>query len=78
MTPASGHSHDSQYIVFTQEGGSIMVGNRYWMPPPRQFQSMFQESISNQTAMLHPVVKIQGGRGGPDSGPMSSLKKPLF
>ena len=23
--------------------GSIMVGNRYWMPPPRQFQPMFQE-----------------------------------
>ena len=26
-----------QYIV-----GSIMVGHRYWMPPPRQFQPMFQ------------------------------------
>ena len=24
-------------------GGSIMVGNTYWMPPPRQFQPMFQE-----------------------------------
>ena len=23
-------------------GGSIMVGHRYWMPPPRQFQPMFQ------------------------------------
>ena len=22
--------------------GSIMVGHRYWMPPPRQFQPMFQ------------------------------------
>ena len=32
--------------------GSIMVGNRYWMPPPRQFQPMFQVSSSNQTAML--------------------------
>ena len=39
--------------------GSIMVGNRYWMPPPRQFQPMFQVSISNPTAMLHPVVMIQ-------------------
>ena len=39
--------------------GSIMVGNRYWMPPPRQFQPMLQVSTSNQTAMLHPVAKIQ-------------------
>ena len=28
--------------------GSIMVGHRYWMPPPRQFQPMFQVSISTQ------------------------------
>ena len=40
-------------------GGSIMVGNRYWMPPPRQFQPMFQVSLSNQTVVLHPVPKIQ-------------------
>ena len=39
--------------------GSIMVGNRSWMPPPRQFQPMFQVSSSNQTAMLHQVAKIQ-------------------
>ena len=26
----------------TKGGGSIMVGHRYWMPPPRQFQPMFQ------------------------------------
>ena len=25
-----------------------MVGHRYWMPPPSQFQPMFQVSISNQ------------------------------
>ena len=36
-----------------------MVGNRYWMPPPRQLQPMFQVSTSNQTAMLRPVAKIQ-------------------
>ena len=28
--------------------GSIMVGHRYWMPPLRQFQPMFQVSISNR------------------------------
>ena len=27
---------------------SIMVGHRYWMPPPRHFQPMFQAFISNQ------------------------------
>ena len=36
-----------------------MVGNRYWMPLPRQFQPMFQVSSSNQIAMLHPIAKIQ-------------------
>ena len=36
-----------------------MVGNGYWMPPPRQFQPTFQVSISNQTAVLHPVVMIR-------------------
>ena len=28
-------------------GGSIMVGNRYWMPPPRQCQPMFQVSANS-------------------------------
>ena len=36
-----------------------MVGHRYWMPPPRQFQPMFQVSIEQSTAMLHPVGMIQ-------------------
>ena len=28
--------------------GSIMVGHRYRLPPPRQFQPMFQVFMSNQ------------------------------
>ena len=39
-------------------GGSFMVGNRYWMPPPRQFQPMFQVSANNH----------MGGGGGGDWG----------
>ena len=29
-------------LLSPRPGGSIMVGHRYWMPPPRQFQPMFQ------------------------------------
>ena len=46
-------------LVCLGHAGSIMVGNRYWMPPPRQFQPMFQVSAHNQTAMLHSVAKVQ-------------------
>ena len=41
--------------------GSIMVGNRYWMPPPRQFQPMFQMSSRQSMKLLcyNPQAKIQ-------------------
>ena len=53
-----------------------MVGNRYWMPPPRQFQPMFQVSISNPTAML--VLKTGGGSKSPhDVQFLSSPHPPL-
>ena len=37
---ATQSSISSSYFI--ELGGSIMVGHRYWMPPPRQFQPMFQ------------------------------------
>ena len=39
---------------------SIMVGNRYWMPPPRQFQPMFQSALQAiQLLGYNPEAKIQ-------------------
>ena len=44
--------------------GSIMVGHRYWMPPPRQFLPMFQVFISNQLlCYIQSGVCVGGGAG---------------
>ena len=37
-----------------------MVGNRYWMPPPRQFQPTFQSAIQAiQLLCYNAEAKIQ-------------------
>ena len=52
-----------------------MVGHRYWMPPPRQFQPMFQVFISNQ--LLCYIKSLCGGeRGG--GGGMKSRRGTKF
>ena len=38
-----------------------MVGNRYWMPLPRQFQPMFQEP--EEPSAPPPPKRLQGGWG---------------
>ena len=44
----AGQRHACVLFFGLRHLGSIMVGHRYWMPPPRQFQPMFQVSISKQ------------------------------
>ena len=38
--------------------GSIIVGHRYWMPPPRQFQPMFQV-LSTINIRNSPFLKVK-------------------
>ena len=63
MHPGSANpnsAHNGTLISGLNHRGSIMVGNRYWMPPPRQFQPMFQEfsTQSNRyaTSRKHPTA----------------------
>ena len=55
------HRFSESSLMLRFNGGSIMVGNRCRMPPPRQFQPMFQVSSRQSMKLLccNPEAKIQ-------------------